>query len=417
MKKKCKNIDITDWETARPWVKDCIMRHKSRYDFRAMLIRHGLTKEEYKEALITHDYSSFEPIIDIITKEACEHIKRRQLDLPPVVMRLMVDSTTDKIRNIGKETPMQQVYDHIAVGSCIEIFESRMVDQQMSSIKKRGQLKGMKLIKSYVDDDNKAIRYADKHNLRYASKCKYHVKLDIKKCYPTADLEVFMKMFEHDCGNETIIWLWRTLLESHHINGYEGFMIGALPSQWACQVMLSSIYRYAMTLKYERRGKSFKKVTHMVMFMDDMLLFGSNRKQLLSAVRSIIKFTRETLHFEIKDTFAIHEFETTPVDMMGFTIYRNGKVEMRSRNYIKSRRMILRYRAKGSLVYPQAQRLNSYKGFYKYSDSRKICQKYKLDKVFGYCSKIISTHDKEANENAKSVFHYRTRPDFIHATG
>ena len=415
MKKKCKNIDITDWETVRPWVKDCIMRHKSRYDFRDLLISHGLTKEEYKEALITHDYKALEPVIDTISKEACDHIKKRSLDLPPVRMRLMRDNTTDKVRLIGKEAAMQQVYDHIAVGSCIDIFKSRMVDQQMSSIKKRGQIKGMRLIKGYVQDDNKAIRYAEKHDLRYSSKCKYHVKLDIRKCYPSADLDIFMKMFEQDCGNDTIIWLWRTLLESHHVDGYKGFMIGALPSQWACQVMLSSIYRYAMTLKYERRGKSYKKVTHMVMFMDDMLLFGSNRKQLLSAVRSIMKFAKEKLHFEIKNTFMIHEFERAPVDMMGFTIYRNGKVEMRGRNFIKSRRVVLRYYARGQLVYPQAQRLNSYKGFYKYSDSRKISQELKLDNVFRYCSKIISAHDKEANEDAKSVFHGRTRPDFIYA--
>lgn len=415
MKKKCKNIDITDWHTVRPWVKDCIMRHKSRYDFRGLLIRHGLTKEEYKEALITHDYSCIEPVIDNIAQYACERIKRRRLDLPPVHMRMMVDTTTDKVRNIGKETPMQQVYDHIAVGSCQEIFKSRMVDQQMSSIKKRGQIKGMHLIRSYVDDDNKAIRYAERHGLRYSSKCKFHVKLDIRQCYPSADLDVFMGIFEHDCGNDDIIWLWLTLLKSHHVGGYKGFMIGALPSQWACQIMLSFIYRYAMTLTYERRGKKFKKVAHMVMFMDDMLLFGSNRKQLLSAVRTIQKYTKETLHFEIKETFAIHEFEKVPVDMMGFVIYRNGKVEMRGRNFIKSRRVVLRYYARGQLVYPQAQRLNSYKGLYKHSDSRKISRELKLDNVFKYCSKIISTHDKEENY-AESVFHCRTRPDFIHAT-
>ena len=414
MKKKCKDIDITDWQTVRPWVKDCIMRHKSRYDFKSLLIRHGLTREQYRAALKTQKYDIFENAIDSISKEACEHIKKRSLDLPPVVMRKMMDTTTGKVRDIGKESAMQQVYDHIAVGSCEEIFRCRMVDQQMSSIKKRGQIKGMQTIRSYIQRDNKAIRYAEKHDLRYTSKCKYHVKLDIRLCYPSADINIFMNLFEHDCGNETIIWLWWTLLSSHHVNGYDGFMIGALPSQWAVQIMLSCIYRHAMNLKYKRRGKAYKKITHMIMFMDDMLLFGSNRKQLLSAVRDICKYTKSELGFEIKSTYQIHELENAPVDMMGFVIYRNGKTEMRGRNFIKSRRVVLRYYAKGRLVYPQAQRLNSYKGFYKHSDSRKISQELKLDNVFKYCSKIISEHEKEARDG-KSVFRGRTWSGVIYA--
>ena len=416
MKKKCKNIDITDKETVRPWVKDCIMRHKSRYDFRGLLIRHGLTKDQYKEALITQNYSILDEAVDSIAEEACEHIRRRDLSyLPPVRMRRMLDTTTNKIRLIGKESAMQQVYDHIAVNSCMEIFRSRMVDQQMSSIKKRGQIKGMHMIRDYVMDDNKAMRYAEKHGLRYSSKCKFHVKLDIHQCYPSADLDIFMELFEHDCGNDTIIWLWRWLLSSHRVNGYPGFMIGALPSQWAIQIMLSFIYRYAMTLTYTRRKKRYKKISHMIMFMDDMLLFGANRKQLLSAVRQITAYTWDKLRFIIKDTFQIHEFEKVPVDMMGFTIYRNGKVEMRGKNFIKSRRVVLRYYARGQLVYPQAQRLNSYKGFYKYSDSRKIRHELKLDSIFRYCSKLISIHDKEVKQNGKGIFHSRTRPDYIPA--
>ena len=390
------------------------MRHKKRYDFKHLLVDYGVSSSEYRRAIIEYDYSVFDDAIVKIAKDACEHIKRRNLDLPPVHIRRKEDTTTGKIRDIGKESAMQQVYDHIAVHSCDEIFRCRMVDQQMSSLPKRGQIKGMQLIRKWITDDNRAIRYAEKHGKRYASKCKYFTKLDIVKCYPSADLEVFMDILEHDCGNEDIIWLWRTLLESHHVEGYKGFMIGALPSQWACQVMLSYIYRRAMELKYTKRGKTYKKVSHMIMFMDDMTLFGSNRRQLLSAVTELTEYTRDNLHLEIKPTFAIHELENTGVDMMGFVVYRNGKVEMRGRNFIRSRRIVLRYRRTGRLVFPQAQRLNAYKGFYKWSDSRKISRDLEIDKVFKYCSKIISKHDKEKHD-AQSLFHGRARPDFISA--
>lgn len=415
MKKKCKNIDITNWQTVMPWVRECILRHKKRYDFKALLLKYGVTETDYYLALESYDYDIFESAIEAISKEACRRIVERDLQLSPVCIRRKVDTTTGKIRDIGKESAMQQVFDHIAVYSAMDIFTARIADQQMSSIPGRGQIKGVNLIKKYVIADNKAMAYAKRHEMRYTSKCKHHAKLDVKQCYPNAKVEVFMRLFEHDCGNDDIIWLWWALLTSHHVHGYKGFMIGAWVSQWACQFMLSFIYHKAMTLTYERRGVKHKKISHMVMFMDDMALFGSNRRQLLSAIRELIEYAKMELGFTIKSNFAIHNFDDTGLDMMGFVIYRNGKVEMRERNFIKSRRLILRFMRTGRLVYSQAQRLNSYKGFYKYSDSRKVTRQLKVRKIFRLCSLVISEHDKEKH-HAENLFFSGTRKNFIPAS-
>lgn len=411
MKKKCKQIDITNPETILPWVEECIMRHKTRYDFRKLLLSHGVTKNDYYEATNTYDYSVFQDAIKLIADEAAQHIKERKLDLNPVHIRRMKDTTTGKIRQIGKESAMQQIYDHIAVGSCEEIFRCRMVDQQMSSIKRRGQIKGVKTIQDFVRKDNGSIRYAKRHGLSYTSKCTYYVKLDIEKCYPSASIEIFMRLFKHDCGNQDIIWLWQTLLESHHVEGYEGFMIGALPSQWACQVMLSYIYRKAMELSHVRRGKKIKDVTFMIMFMDDMVLFGSNRKRLLHAVRELIRYTKEQLGFTIKPNFAIKRFDLEALDMMGFVIHRSGYVEIRERNYIHSQRLINRFVTTGRLVLSQAKRLISYKGFYKYSDCNKL--RITAYKVFSKCAALISAKEVQ---NAHNRVHGRTRSDSIFLT-
>ena len=294
-------------------------------------------------------------------------------------------------------------------------MKSRMVDQQMSSIPGRGQVKGMQLIRKYITDDNKAMAYAARHGMRYASKCKYYTKLDIENCYGSTEMEVFMLILRHDCGNDKIIWLWDTTLKSHHVGSYTGLMLGAPTSQWACQIMLSFIYRMAMALKYSRRGKDYKKINHIVMFMDDMLCFGSNRKQLLSAVRQIITYVKDRLGMTIKESFQIQELKTAPVDMMGYVIFRNGKVEMRERNYIRSKRMMIRFRRNGSLVLSQAKRLISYKGFYKHSDSRKARRELKADKIFNLCALVISKHDKEANDAQNNVSRQAGR-DYIPAT-
>ena len=70
----------------------------------------------------------------------------------------------------------------------------------------------------------------------------------------------------------------------------------------------------------------------------------------------------------IKKTFAIYRTANVGVDMMGFVVYASGKTKIRARDFIRSRRLILRYERTGAMTEKQAKRLVSYKGFYKYSD-------------------------------------------------
>lgn len=361
MKRKCKHIDITDFDTIRPWVKDCILRHKKRYDFRDLLIKHGLTRQEYEDSLKMHNYSRYP--IDSITREAIRRIQNKKLALKPVRIREQQDRTTGKMRQIGCEEPMQQIFDYIAVYSCQEIWDARIVPQQMSSMPGRGQVYGMKLIRKYIRQDNRCMRWAKKHGVRYTRRCRYFVKLDIAKCFPNASREVFLELFKRDCGNRALVWLWDELLKTHETEDYHGFMIGALISQWACQYMLSYLYRWTVELKEKGR----KMVSRMVLFMDDMLLMNGNRKTLYKAVLRLIDYA-STLSFKIKRTFAVYRLDLVGIDMMGFVLFANGKVQIRGRDYIRSRRLMLRYKRNESMTLSQAKRLVSYKGFYKYSD-------------------------------------------------
>ena len=305
MKRGCKSIDITRYDTVLTWVSNCIDKHWSRRDFGELLRTYGkmgknyyrlrkakhfermvmqkkMSKKEYAEHYLkefAEAYKSYDLAKVEIAQEACRRIRHRNLDLAPIEYRERYDHTTGKLRLIGKESAMQQVLDHIAVNSCKELFDRRIVKFQCSSIKGRGQVYGSRLIRRFVEKDNRSISYANKHLLPYSSKCKYVVKLDIKKCFPSADMNIFIEMLKHDCANQDIIWLWQQLLASHQLNGYTGLMIGAYPSQWAMQYMLSFVYRYAMGLHTERRGKSIKCVTAMFMFMDDMALFGSSAQR------------------------------------------------------------------------------------------------------------------------------------------
>lgn len=336
--------------------------------------------------LIQHWGPDFQTAVNRISGYAAQAIANRTVPAFAPKSAVRMDSSSGKERLIGCETAMQQVFDYIAVRSCAEIWKRRYVLQQCSSIKGRGQVYGVDLIKNYIKQDNRAKAYARKHGIRYTSKCRYFVKLDVRHCYQSISRELLMRLLEHDCGNQDVLYLWETLTSSYaRTAGCTGLLIGALPSQWAAQLVLSYLYRFTMTQDGPK---------HMVMFMDDMLLFGSNRRKLKKVIESLIEYAKEKLGLTIKPNWHIKRLDYEPVDMMGFVVHGNGKVTVRARNFIHARRMILRIQREGKPFYGQAKRLVSYKGFFCHSNCRKAAKEMNLTKVFETVQKAVGEHER-----------------------
>ena len=403
MKRSCKNIDITDVNTILPWVTECLLRHTKRYDFRTLICTiGGMDRKSLSTALENNDKAVFEPVAVNIAEEASRRIKVRELNLKPVTYRTRIDNSSGKVRLIGNESAMQQVFDYIAVRSCEEIWNRRLVPQQIAGIEGRGAIYGIRMIQKWVDKDNARIEYGKRHHTRYTSTCKYHAKGDVTQCYPSLRTNTFMRLFHKDCANETILWLWEELLNSHAVGDYEGFMIGALCSQWACQYMISFIYRHAMSLHSVRRGKKIKWLSHVAIQMDDILFIGSNRKNLKRAIEECIRYAHDELGLTIKGTWQICKLSETPIDIVGYKIYRNGGISIRARVFLRLRRVALKIKRKGRMSIEQARRLCSYKGFVqdngkhcvsskgKHSDSRKVCHRYDLYKLIRIAKNLIS---------------------------
>lgn len=405
MKRSCKNIDITDTETVYPWVLDCVLRHKKRHDFRDMLMHiGGMSRRQYYDALHTQNNNAFVQPVYNIARESVRRIAARQLNLRPVRIRQRVDPSSGKIRDIGDEEAMQQVLDYIAVYAAEDIWRRRFVHHQVSSIPGRGQVYGTQIIRKWIQQDNRAMRWAHVHNVKYSRKCKYFVKLDIQKCYPSMRLEIFMQYFQRDCGNDDLLWLWETLLQSHRVNGCQGFMIGALLSQWACQYLLSFVYRYAMDLHKTCRGQAQQLVTHMLLYMDDILLFGTSRSDLKSAVRKVIKYAKDNFGLIIKPNWHIQSIDDAPVDMMGYVNHSTGKTTIRARIFLRARRIALRFLRRRRLNIQQARRIASYKGYFVHSDSRKIVKKLRLTDLFAVAARTISRHDRRIHDDKNYVW-------------
>lgn len=408
MIRSCKNIDIEDWQTVEPWVYECIDRHYKRRDFKRLLLTIGsLSDEDYRRVVKDANKMPLLKAAANLAKEAVRQIKNRTLELEPVHIREMADRSSGKIRQIGKESAMQQIFDYIAKRSCEDIWKRRIVPQQVSSIAGRGQNFGISMIQGWIEADNAAAKWAYKHGKRYYRKCKHYVKLDVRGCFKAMRLARFMKLFRRDCGNEAIIWLWYELLSLHRVDGYERFMIGALPSETAAQYIMSLLYRFAMSLHKQRRGKSAKLINHALLFMDDQIYYGSSRRDLEIAVKKIIKYAADELGLEIKANWHICDMDGIPLDAMGFVVHADSTVTVRPRVFIRARRAALRYLRRSRMTVKQARRLSSYKGYF-YPNrrkcrkrhirlnlkTRKVDKKYKLAAVFAKAAAVVSRYER-----------------------
>lgn len=364
MKRVCKKVDLRDPKVLDPWIRDCLWRHKKRYDFQKLIKKFGCvngyansTKKEYDQMVLN------------IGQYICDAIANRDISfLPPVKIRIMADRSNGKVREIGCESAMQQLFDHVCRGASEEIWKRRIVPQQMSSIKGRGPLRGAFMIKRWVIKNNSTIEYNKKHRIRYADKCKYHVHLDCQKCFPNGDLNKFLDLFKNDCGNDDLIWLWEALLQTHKVDGYSGFMIGALPSEWAMQYMLSFVYRYAMNLTDNNGNRIFH---YAMWYMDDATLIGSNRRSMIRGIKKIIDYAEKTIGQTIKPKWSIQRFKDHPIDTMGYIIHKSGKMSIRSRDFLRGRKLMLRSEING-LSEKQARRLMAFKGYFDYTCSYKV---------------------------------------------
>ena len=327
LKRYCKHIDITNWQTIYPFVEDCVHRHYKRHDFKQLLLNHGLTRWEYIYAIEKHDKTIFRKAIENISKNVANRIKKHNLQpLPEAKIRTRYDPCCRKERQIGWEPALQQVFDFIAVGSSMEIFDKRISSNQAACMKSRGQIYGVNRIQKWIRKAKCAEEYCKRHKYHYNSPVKYFVKLDIHKCFPSMRYEHFLYFFIHDCGNRDIIWLWETLFKLHKVNNYEGFMIGSLISQWAVQYLMSIAYNYIMNIYRTHNGKRVQLVKHCMMFMDDVLLIGGNRHDILTAVYSYTHFMKNHIGVRIKQNYSIKELTNNQgIDMMGFVIYKNAK--------------------------------------------------------------------------------------------
>lgn len=219
-----------------------------------------------------------------------------------------------------------------------------------ASIPGRGGSRVSNRIKSILKNDKKGTRYA--------------MELDIKRYYPSTPIEGLMSSLERKIKDKRFLNVILSILES-----CGEVSIGYYINQWLENYYLESLDHYVM---------SIPGVKYMTRYMDNITIFGPNKKKLRKARELIVDFMKK-LGLTMKENWQTYPTAKRMVSAVGYRFSRTHTT-LRKRNFLRFTRQCRRVKkkldAKKPISFRLASGLLSRIGQLKHCNSHKIRVKY-----------------------------------------
>lgn len=394
MKKYLKNFVLTE-EFVESSVYECLSKQRwTRRDTAWLLAEYAQkwtlqyttkVQDRYRLAkkirdIAKKDKTKLFKLVDFMSKEFYKEIVENKIELVPIKYEKRIDTGNLKERDIGIASMKQQCFDYIAVNACKGMFLAKIGHYQCASLKNKGTIFGKSAIETWIRTNPK--------------KCRYVWKGDIKKFYPSVDKEILKNLLKRDLKSKTILYLLFVLIDSYK----EGLCIGSYLSQYLANYYLSYAYHYITEHLYtKRRNKRINLVNYTLFYMDDIIMFSSNKKYLKLASDKLETYLKDNLGLTLKQNYQLFVLDSRPIDMMGFRLY-TFKTTIRRRIFRKANRLYKKVIKKDfKIKLHEAYRVISYNGFFRYSFSFKYIEKINLNSILDLSKKMVSIINKRLN--------------------
>lgn len=306
------------------------------------------------------------------------------------------EGTSKKQRLIEKPRyNYEQVVHHIVVSACYDIFMQGMYEFSCGSVPNRGAHYGKKYIERWIHTDLK--------------NCKYILKMDIRHFFESVDHDVLKAWLEKKIRDKRMLNILFLIIDGSE----QGLPLGFYTSQWLSNFMLQPLDHYI---------KEQLHAAHHIRYMDDMVVFGRNKKELHRMRIAIDDFLRERLNLKMKDNWQVFRFEYVerktgkvkgrPLDFMGFEFHQDRTI-LRESIMLSCTRKVNRVAKKDKITWYDATAILSYMGYLTHTDTYGMYQ----DRVKPYVNvkklkRIVSKHsrrkEKEKRERVENSIRNRT---------
>lgn len=273
-----------------------------------------------------------------------------------------------------------------------ELFERKLGYYQCGAVKRKGNEFGANAIYGWLKDKN--IRWA--------------WQSDVRHYYENINKSVLRRMLNRDVKNERLLHLTFYLIDTFKY----GLSIGSYLSQFLANYYLSKAYIFASEqckIRHKKDGtaKRIALVKHVLFQMDDIVFFGSNKKDMEMTVKRFEKYISEKLNLELKESAHYIDLRTGYVDILGRKISRKN-LTVRSSTFLKTRRTYKKayfYVCHGKEIpLKLARTCVSRYGAIKHTHSKRFQRIHHVTKVNIMAKRTISRRAKRAKPKDDKIY-------------
>ena len=188
----------------------------------------------------------------------------------------------------------EQVLHHALMNICHFFFERKQIFDSYASRKGKGT--------------DAALKRARLYNRKYD----FYLKLDIRKFFGSIHHEVLKVQLERLFKDQLLLDIFFKIIGSHNSEEERGLPIGNLTSQYFANHYLSGLDHY---IKEQLGCKAY------VRYMDDMVLWGNDKRALMTMGEFIKAYLAKELSLELKTRFLNKTGKGLP--FLGYLIFKH----------------------------------------------------------------------------------------------
>lgn len=209
----------------------------------------------------------------------------------------------------------ERVLHHAIMNVCHNVFEKHLIYHTYATRPKKGT--------------HKAVIFAQKNVRKY----QWYAKLDIRKYFDNINHNVLQIGLEKLFKDKYLLDIFRQIIASYQIKPERGLPIGNLTSQYFANYYLSVADHFVIE----------KLHIPYLRYMDDMLLFGNNKNELLKHVNTFEEFIEQNLKLILKTT--IINKTKLGVSFLGYRIFPE-QIRLNSASKKRFRKKLFLYEKK-----------------------------------------------------------------------
>lgn len=155
----------------------------------------------------------------------------------------------------------------------------------------------------------RGVHFAKRITEKYCKQFKYCLQFDMSKFFPSIDQDILIRKLKDKFKGDEVLHLMENIIKTTEF----GIPLGNYTSQWFANFYLTDFDKYC---------KQDLKIQGYVRYMDDILIFGNNKRELIQKFIKIEEYMHSILNLNIKPTWKLIVVKDNGIDFIGFRFYK-----------------------------------------------------------------------------------------------